>query len=75
MAIFYFAAGFMGNLFAGCVESELSAGNNPAVMAISGGLASMVIINWKHLEGAGMLRICLMFMTVILFIFMLILGI
>ena len=75
MAIFYFGCGILGNLFSVCVQSEVSVGPMPAIMALTSGLMTSVIVNWKVLAGAGMIRICLIFMTVFLFIILLILSI
>ena len=46
----------------------------PAVMGLVGGLISLVIVNWNALKGAGCMRICLIFMIVILFVIVLLLS-
>ena len=74
MAIFYFAAGILGNIFAICVQWEPSVGNMTSIMALVSGLLASVIVNWKNLQGAGMLRVCLIFMMVMLFVILLILS-
>lgn len=75
MAIFYFGSGILGNLFSVCVQNDVSCGPMPAIMALTSGLMTSVIVNWKVLAGAGMIRVCLIFMTVFLFIILLILSI
>ena len=75
MAIFYFGSGILGNLFSVCVQREVSVGPMPAIMALTSGLMSSIVVNWKALAGAGMVRICLIFMTVFLFVILLILSI
>jgi len=75
MALLYFASGILGNQFSICVQSEPSVGCMTSVMALVGGLLSSVIVNWKALSGAGMLRICLIFMMVMLFCIILLLSI
>ena len=75
MALFYFGSGILANLFSACVQSELSVGCMPAVMALVAGLISMVIVNFKALAGAGYMRICLIFMVVVLFVIMLLLSV
>lgn len=75
MALFYFGSGILGNLFSACVQSEVSVGCLPCVMALVSGLIGMVIVNWKALAGAGYMRICLIFMSVILFVVMLLLSV
>ena len=74
MAIFYFTSGILGNLFSVCVQNELSVGNMPAVMAMVSGMLGGVVVNWKALTGAGMLRICIIFMLVFLFVILLVLS-
>jgi hypothetical protein len=44
-------------------------------MALTSGLLSSIIVNWKALAGAGMVRVCLIFMTVMLFVLLLLLSI
>lgn len=68
MAIFYFATGILGNLFSVCIQDRLSVGCLPAVMALTSGLLASVIVNWKALRGAGMMRICLIAMSVMIFV-------
>ena len=74
MAMFYFLSGILGNLFSVCVESELSVGSMPAVMALVSGMLGTVIVNWKALHGVGMMRICIIFMLVMLFVVILLLS-
>lgn len=75
MAIFYIGSGILGNLFSACVQNEISVGCLPSVMALVSGLMSMVIVNWKALAGAGYMRVCLIFMTVMVFVIMLLLSV
>ena len=75
MALFYFCSGILGNLFSACVQEQLSVGCMPAVMALTSGLLAMVIVNWKALAGAGYMRICLIFMAVMVFVVLLLLSI
>ena len=74
MALLYFLAGILGNLFSVCVKFEVSVGCFPSVMGLVAALLAGVIVNWKALAGAGMLRICIIFMTVMLFVIILILS-
>jgi len=74
MAVFYFLAGILGNLFCICVESELSVGCMPAVMALVSGMLGTVIVNWKALHGVGMMRVCIIFMVVMLFVVILLIS-
>ena len=74
MAVFYFLAGILGNLFCICVESELSVGSMPAVMALVSGMLGSVIVNWKALHGVGMMRVCIIFMVVMLFVVILLIS-
>jgi len=75
MAAFYFISGILGNLFSCCVQSEISVGNMPAVMALISGMLATVIVNWNALQGAGMMRICIIFMLVVLFVLMLLITV
>ena len=75
MAIFYILAGILGNLFSVSVVEELSVGCLPSVMALVSGLLASVIVNWKALRGAGMMRICLIAMSVIIFVCLLLLSV
>lgn len=45
-----------------------------SVMALTSGLLASVIVNWKALSGAGMMRICLIFMSVMIFVMILLLS-
>ena len=74
MAAFFILSGICANLFSVCVQDEVSVGCLPAVMALISGLLASVIVNWKALAGAGMLRICLIFMTIFLFVILLLLS-
>ena len=74
MALFYFLAGGLGNLFAVSIEFECSVGPMAAVMGMVSGLLGSIIVNWKALAGAGYMRIILIFMMVFLFIILLILS-
>ena len=74
MAIFYYLSGILANLFSVCVQAEVSVGPFPSIMAMVSGLIASVIVNWKALAGAGMMRICLIFMMVLLFVIILILS-
>ena len=74
LAIFYLGAGVLGNLFSVCVESEVSVGPMTAIMALISGLLASVIVNWGALKGAGMMRICLIFMMVFLFVILLLIS-
>ena len=74
MALLYFGVGMMANLFAACVEEDLSVGQLPAIMGLVSAMLGMVVVNWKVLASAGMLRICLIFMLVFLFVIVLILS-
>jgi len=74
MALLYYGSGVLGNLFSVCVENEVSVGPMTAIMALVSGLLGGVIVNWKALSGAGMFRICLMFMLVFLFVILLVLS-
>ena len=75
MAIFYFGSGILANLFSVCVQFEVSVGPMPAIMALSSGLLSSIAVNWKVLESAGMMRICLIFMSLFIFAILMILSI
>ncbi len=74
MALFYFASGILGNLFSVCVQNEVSVGPMTAIMALISGMLGTVIVNWKALAGAGMMRVCLIFMLVFMFIIVLLLS-
>jgi len=74
MAIFYFASGVFGNIFSICVQDNVSVGNMTCVMALVSGLLGSVIVNWNALQGAGYMRICLIFMMVVLFVVILLLS-
>jgi len=74
MAVFFFLAGILGNLFAVCVQDEVSCGPMASIMALISGLLASVIVNWKALAGAGMMRICLIFLMVFLFVILLLLS-
>jgi len=74
MAIMFFGSGILGNLFSVCVQSEVSVGPMAGIMSLISGLVSSVIVNWKVLAGAGMMRICLIFMMVFLFVILLMLS-
>ena len=74
MAVFYFTTGILGNLFAVCINFSCSVGNMACIMALISGMLAGVIVNFKVLAGAGHLRICLIFMTIGLFVMMLMLS-
>ena len=75
MAIFYFMTGILGNLFAVSVQEEVSVGCLTSVMALISGLFASVIVNWSALRGAGMMRICLMAMSVVIFVCLLLISV
>lgn len=74
MAAFYILVGVLGNCFAVCIDFLPSVGNMGAIMGIAAGMLGSVIVNFKALAGAGMLRICLIFMMVFLVVIILILS-
>ena len=74
MAIMFFASGILGNLFSICVQSEISVGPMPGIMSLTSGLISSIIVNWKALAGVGFMRVCLIFMVVLLFLLLLLLS-
>lgn len=45
-----------------------------AIMGIVAGMLGTVIVNWKALSGAGYLRICLIFMMVMIMVILLMLS-
>ena len=76
ICLFYFACGGVSSIFSCLINSELSCGNFSAIMALVSGLLALVIRNWKPLNGAGqggMLRVCLIFIIVMIFIVVLML--
>ena len=75
MAIFYFMTGILANLFSVCVQDQISVGCLPSVMALVSGLLASVIVNWKALRGAGMMRICLIAMSVVIFVCLLLVSV
>ena len=72
MALFYFIAGGVASIFSALVSSDLSCGNFSSIMALVSGMLALVIRNWKALHGAGPMRICLIFIIVIIFVIFLI---
>ena len=74
MALFYFAVGILGNLFAICITDSCSVGPFASIMGMVSGMMSCVIVNWKLMQGAGMMRVCLIFMMVFIFIILLIVS-
>lgn len=74
MALLYFGSGILGNLFSVCIENEPSVGPMPAIMGLVAGQLGMIIVNWKVLHQIGMVRICLIFMNVMIFVIMLLLS-
>jgi len=74
MAILFFGAGILGNLFSVCVQNEVSVGPMTGIMSYSSALIASVIVNWKALQGAGMIRICLIFMCIFIFVILLLLS-
>lgn len=75
MAIMFFGSGILGNLFSICVQNEVSVGPMTGIMSLTSALISSIIVNWKALHGAGMIRVCLIFMCVFLFVMLLLLSI
>ena len=75
MCIFYLLTGVLGNLFSVSVQDKVSVGCLPSVMALVSGLLASVIVNWKALNGAGMMRICLIAMSVIIFVCLLLVSV
>lgn len=73
MGIFYMLVGTLANLFSVSVDFDCSVGNLPAIMGIVAGMLGSVAINWNALAGAGMLRICLIFMMAFLIVILLLL--
>lgn len=74
MAAFYMLAGILGNLFAVCIVDDCSVGPMAAILGMVSGMISGVVLNWKALQGAGMMRICLIFMMIFLFVILLMLS-
>ena len=74
MAVFYFATGILGNLFSVCVQYKNSVGAMTSIMGLISGMIGSVIVNWKALAGVGMMRACLIFMMVLMFVICLILS-
>ena len=73
MGAFYFLAGVLGNLFSVSINNLPSVGNLAAVMGLVSGMLGSIIVNWKALAGAGMMRICLIFMMTFLIVILLLL--
>ena len=73
MATFYFLCGILGNLFSVSINFDPSVGNMAAIMGLVSGMLGSIIVNWKALSGAGMLRICLIFMMAFLIVILLLL--
>ena len=46
-----------------------------SVIALVSGLLSSVIVNWKALQGAGYMRVCLIFMMIMLMVVILLLSV
>ena len=74
MAIMFFGSGILGNLFSVCVQNEVSVGPMASIMSLTSGLLAGIIVNWQALAGAGMMRICLIFMSIFLFVIILLLS-
>ena len=74
MAIMFFGAGVLGNLFSCCVNDDVSVGPQSGIKSLTSALMASVIVNWKALAGAGCMRICLIFMCVFLFVILLLLS-
>ena len=72
MAVFYFMCGGVASIFSALVSSDLSCGNFSSIMALVSGMLALVIRNWKSLAGAGPMRICLIFIIVLIFVIFLI---
>ena len=69
MAAIYFGTGIIGNLFCVCIQLDrVTVGNEACLMGLVSCLIGGVIVNWHALKGAGYIRICLIFMMVILFV-------
>lgn len=68
MAIFYFVCGGIASVFSALVSNDLSCGNFSAIMAFLSGALALVIRNWKALAGLGPMRICLIFIIVLIFV-------
>ena len=69
MGALYFSTGILGNLFGVSVQlDKCSVGNEASLMGLVSCLIGGVIVNWNALKGAGYMRICLIAMSVIMFI-------
>jgi hypothetical protein len=70
---FYLACGFGGYLFSVTCDSEgaLMVGCLPAVCGFIGGIAALVIVNFKALQALDSMRFCLLFLIFGIFIMVL----
>lgn len=71
MAIIFIGSGIGGSFFAAVCSSDLAVGSDFGYFGFVSALIAAVIVNWKALEPIGMMRLCLLMMTVFLFVFLL----
>lgn len=76
MALLYFSVGVLVNIFTVTCEYKLSCGNIGVLSGLCFALLALTIINWTPLGGMmnGMFRIILIFVSIIFFLFVLMLS-
>ena len=68
MAIIFIGSGVGGTLFGSLCSPNLAVGCDVAYFGFVGALLAAAIVNWHALAPIGMMRLCLIFMIVLLLV-------
>lgn len=71
MAILFILTGSGGYLMGSVCSDNAAVSLSPSIFGYVAAMIACVIVNWKALEPIGMMRLCIIFILVILFVFLL----
>ena len=74
MAILFILTGFGGYLMGSVCSSHAAVSLSPSIFGYIAAMVACVIVNWKALEPIGMMRVCLLFILIMIFIMLLLVS-